>query len=93
MGGSNLKASCTKLNINVLVFNNRNYTVYKRYYYLFASEVLVLRVIRVDAHCSVAHNGFRTCGGHYCIAVLALNLVAQIVELALLLLINNFFIR
>ncbi len=64
VGRSNLQASCTKLNIHISVFDDRNHTTYKGYDDLTALEPLVLRVFRVDTHSGVTHDGFWTCGGH-----------------------------
>ena len=93
MGWSNFQTACTKLNVNVVIFYYRDNTVYKRNYHLLASQVLVLWVIRVNTHGGITHNGLRTCGCHYCVTILALNLVAQVVEFALLLFIYNLLIR
>ena len=52
--------------------------------------MLVLWIFGVDTHCRVAHDGLRTCCGYDCISVLADNFVAEIIELAVFFLVDNF---
>ena len=61
---SNLKTSCTELDIHIAVFDDRDDTSHKRHDDLVTTEPLVLRVLRVDAHSSVTHDSLRACGGN-----------------------------
>ena len=65
---SDFQTSCTEFDVNIIVFDDRNYAVYQRYNDLFAFQPMVLRVVRVDTHGGIAHDGFRTCGSYYGIA-------------------------
>ena len=60
---SNLQTARTELDVNVAVLDNGDDAAYERHDYLMTAEPLVLRVLRVDTHSSVAHDGLRTgCG-------------------------------
>ena len=61
---SNLQATGTELDVNIAVFDNRDNTVYERNDNLMSAQPLVLRVLRVDTHGSIAHDSLRTCGGN-----------------------------
>ena len=71
VGRRYLQAACSKFNVYVVVFDNRNDTVYQWYNYLFAFQPLVFRVIGIDTHGSVAHYCFRTCGGYHGVLLLS----------------------
>ena len=65
---SHLQTTRTELNVNVFVLNNRNNAANEWYNNLLASEPVVLRVVRVDAHGHIAHNRFGACSGNHSIA-------------------------
>ena len=65
MCGSNFQASCTKLNVYIIVFNDRNYTAYQRNNHFFAAQPTVLHVVGVDTHGGISHDGFGTGGCYY----------------------------
>ena len=90
---SYFEATSTKFNINIFVFNNRNFATYDRNDYAFAFEMSVFRVVRVDTHCSVAHNGFRTSSCYDGISVFANDFITEVVEFALLFFEDNLFVR
>ena len=94
MGGCYFQTSCTKFNVYVVVFDNRNDTVYQWYNYLFAFQPLVFRVIGIDTHGSISHNCFGTSGSNYRIASFSITFyfVTEIIQFAVFFLINNFFI-
>lgn len=92
MRRSHFKATCTKFNIHIVILYHRNLAVDERHYHSLASEMLVLGVVGVDAHGSVSHDGLRSCGSHYGISVLTHHLVAEIVQLAVFLLIYHLYV-
>ena len=65
---SHLKATGTKLNIDIAVLNNRDYAIYERHNHLLAAQPLVLGVLGVDAHTGIAHDGLGASGGNNRIA-------------------------
>ena len=70
VGRSNLQASRSELDIHISVLNHRDYTSHQRHNHLLALEPLVLGVLGVDTHGSIAHDSLRTCGGNHCIVSL-----------------------
>ena len=54
----------SKLNVYVSVFDDRNDASYERYNHFLSFQPTVFGVFGVDAHRGIAHDGFRTCGGH-----------------------------
>ena len=83
----------TELNVNIAVFYHRYLAVYKRYDYMFALEPCVLGVVRINAHGRITHDRFRTrCGYNRIFSRLFHHHVTEIVQLAVLFLINYFFI-
>ena len=80
MGGCDFEAACAEVDLYVVVFDDGDFTAYEGYDDAFAAEVLVFGVVGVDAHCGVAHDGFRACGGHDGIAFFADDFVAEVVE-------------
>ena len=89
VGRGNLEATGAEFYIHVVILNHGNLTAYKGHNHALATEMLVLRIGGIDAHGGVAHDCLRTSSSHDCITVLAYNLVAEIVELAVLLFIYN----
>ena len=89
-----LQTSCTELNIYIVVFNNWNHTVHQRHNHLLTLQPLILRVVRIDTHCSITHNCFRTSSCNNCITSFCVTfyLITQIKQLAVFFLINYFFI-
>ena len=93
VGRSHFEATCAEVDVNVVILDDRYFTVDQRHYHFFASEVLILGIIWVDAHSGVTHDGLRACGRYYGVAFLAHNLIAEIVELAVLLLVDYLDVR
>ena len=94
MARSHFKASCTELFIYIFIVNNGDGTPYPWYYYLFSLKPLITLVLRMNADSSISKNSFRSCRGYYNILIcLTLNKVANIIQLALRLVINNLLIR
>ncbi len=89
---SHLQATCTELNVHIVVLNHRNLTTDQRHNHALALEVRILRVVRIDTHRSVTHNGFRAGRSNNGITVFADNLVAEIVKFAVLFLIYNLLV-
>ena len=94
MSWRNLKTTCTKFNIHIVVFDNRNFTSNERNYYSFTLKPLIFRIIWVDTHRGISHNSFWTSSGYNCVFLFfANNLVAEIVKFSLLFFVNNLLIR
>ena len=68
VGGSDLQAARTKLDVDIIILDDRDDAVDQRHYDFLAAQPLVLGVGRVDAHGGVAHDGLWTRGGHHSIA-------------------------
>ena len=62
--GGHLQTACSELDVDVAVFDNTDHAANKGHDYLAALEPLVLRVLRVDAHRRITHDGLGTCGSH-----------------------------
>lgn len=95
MRRSHLQATRTKLDVHILILNHRNHPVHQRHNHLLALQPFILRVIRIDTHRRIPHDGFRTSSSHHRIAALSIpfHLIAEIIQLAMLLLINHLLIR
>ena len=85
---SYLQATCTKLDINIAVFDHRNHTIHQWHNHLLALQPLCLRVFRVHTHRRITHDGLRTCGSHYCIVAFGI----LVNHIALATLINSILI-
>ena len=59
-----LQATRTELDIHVAVLDNGNHAVHQRNNHLLALQPLVLRVLGVDTHSGITHDGLRTRGGY-----------------------------
>ena len=64
---SNLQTACSELYVHIAVLDHRDHAVHQRHDNLMAAQPLVLRVLGVDAHGGVAHDGLRTCCGYHSI--------------------------
>ena len=82
----------TKLYIHVIILDHRNLTAYQRNDHFLSSQMLVLRVVRVDTHRRISHNRLRTGSGDNGVSLLAYDLIAKIVQLTMLFLIDNLLI-
>ena len=99
----------TKLNINISIFYNWNFTTNEWHDDMLPLEPCILYIGRVNTHCSVTHNSFRTGGCNDSIVsfvvfvhhisffhLLAIGFyyaVFQIVKFGMFILIDYFFIR
>ena len=94
VGGCHLQTTGTEFNVHVVIFDNGDNTVYQRYNHLLALQPFVLWVVGVDTHGRIAHDGFGTGSGHDGVASFGITfyLVTQVVELAVLFLVDNLFI-
>ena len=79
MRRSYLQTTCTEFDIYIIVFDNRNHAVYQRNDHLLTPQMLVLRVVRIDTHGSIAHDRFRTGGCNNSVTVFAFNLITKII--------------
>ena len=90
--GGDLEAACAELNVDIIVLDDGDLPPHERDNDAPSAEVLVLRVVRIDAHGRVAHNRFGSGGSHNGVSVFADDAIAQVVEFALLLLINHLLV-
>ena len=65
MGRSHLQATRTEFDIHVAVLDDGNHAAHQRHDHLAALQPLVLRVLGVDTHGGITHDGLRSCGSHY----------------------------
>src|SRR5574344_2282448 len=87
------KAACTEFDVNIFIFNYRNLATNQRNYYMLSTQMLVLRVVRVDTHCRIAHYCFRTCSSYNGVCAWVFNdSITQIEEFAVFFLVYNLFI-
>ena len=63
VGRCHLQTACAKLNVHIAVLNDRDDAVHQRNDDLASLEPLILRVLRVDTHGGIAHDGLGTGGG------------------------------
>ena len=89
---SHFQATRTELNIDIVILNHRDFTANERHNHTFALQMGVFRVVGIDTHRRVAHNRFRTCCGNNCIAVLTHDFITQVVELAMLFLVDHLLV-
>ncbi len=90
MGRGDFQAACAELHVDIIVLDHGYLTANQRHDHTLALEMGVFGIVGIDTHGCVAHNGFRTGGGYNGIPVLADYIIAQIVELAVLLFIDHF---
>ena len=95
MSRSHFQATCTKLDIYIIIFNHRYCAVYQRNDYFLSFQPCILRVVRVDTHCRVTHDCFGTGGCHYCISAFCItfHFVTEIIQFSVLFLVDYFFVR
>ena len=109
MSRRNFQTACSELNIHVAVFDNRDDTIHQWHDDLLATQPLVLWVFGVDTHSGITHNRLRTCSSDNSIIALRIlvddilcalcylcalcHIVLQIIQLALLVLVDNLFAR
>ena len=94
VGRSNFQTSRTKLHVNIVVFDDRNFPAYQRHDDMLAMQPFVLFVVRIDAHRRVAHDSFWSCCRNYGIALWLFNdMIAQIIQLGMFFLVYNFLVR
>ena len=87
-----LEAACAELNVDVVVLDDGDLAPHERDNDAPSAEVLVLRVVRIDAHGRVAHDRFGAGRSHDGVSVFTDDTVAQVVKFALLLLINHLLV-
>ena len=93
VGRCDLQTTCTKFNIDIAIFNDRNHSVDQRHNDFLAAQPLVFRVGRVDAHGGVAHDGLRTGGGDDGVLARAfLDHVSEIEELGVLVMVDDLLV-
>ena len=90
VGRSDLHTSGSFIQLCVLVPHNRNPSAHQRQDAIFSDQMLVPPVLRVHRNGGIAQKRFGSCGGHLQIAASAHQRVADVPEMALLLLIVHF---
>ena len=93
MGRGNLEAAGTEIHLHVFVHDDGNGTPYQRHNHFLPFQPCVALVVGIDAYGRVAEDGLGTCGGHHDIFVLlTFHLIAEMVKVALLLLVDNLLV-
>ena len=93
MARRNLNAAGTELHLNVLVCEDRDLTVHQRQNRLLADQMGIALIVRVDGYTGIAHIGLRTGGCDNQGFIRARNRIADVPQLAVLLLVLNLGIR
>ena len=95
VSGSHLKATSTKLDIYIFIFNNRDATTNDGHNDVLAFEPFILGVIRIDTHGRIAHDGFGASSCNYCITTFSITfyLIAEVIKFRIFFLIHNFLVR
>ena len=58
VGGRDFQTAGTEFDIDIAVFNDRNHTIHEGDAHLLSLQPTILRILGVNAHGRVAHNGF-----------------------------------
>ena len=93
VGRGYFQTAGTELDVDVVVHDDGYDAVDQRHDYLLPFEEGVAGIVGVDAHGRIAQDGFGTGRGHDDVFVLPFDVVAQVVELAVLLLVDYLFVR
>ena len=90
-----LQAAGTEFDVHILIFDYRYHSVDQGHDYFFPFQMGILRIVRVDAHRRIAHDGFGSRGSHHSIGTcwIAFNLITEIVKLSMYLLVDHLLIR
>ncbi len=92
MGRRDLEATGTEVHLHVIVHDDGHGTANQRHDYALAFQPAVTLVVGVDADGGITKNSLGTCCGDDDVFILALHVVAQMEQMALLLLINHLFV-
>ena len=92
VGRGDLEAPCTELYIYILVLDHGDSTSYEGDDEALASEEVIALILGVDTHSGIPHDGLGAGRSYDDVAILSLDVVAQVIELALLLLIDDFLV-
>ena len=85
-----LYASGSEFLVNVLICNNRNFSVCKRKLQHFAYNILVALIIRIYCNCSISEKCLRTCGSNFHkFALFSYNRIIDMPEKSVLILMLN----
>ena len=90
---SNLHRPCAVVHINVFICNHRNLTSSQRQLDIGTDQSFVTLVIRIDSHGSVTEQCFGTGGRHHDLTYFVECRIGNLIELALLGLVDDFDIR
>ena len=89
MGRSNLYNACTKVHFNIIICNDRYFSVNDRKNNCFADQIPVAFIIRIYCNSGIAKQCFRTCCCKFKILVCILDFVAKMPEMTCLVFIFN----
>ena len=89
----NFQSSCTKFNIYIFIFDDRNYPTYHRNNYFFASQMFITLIIRIYTNGYVSKNSFRASSCYSKIFLRIFNFIYKVKKLSVLFFIDYFFIR
>ena len=97
VGRGHLEAAGAEIHLHIAIFYNWYFLVDQRNKHLLPTQVTVTLIGRIDAYCSIRHNGLRTRGCNYKevvgrIALAVGDEIAQVVEVALGVLVNHLVI-
>ena len=89
VGRSHLQATRTEFDIHVAVLDDGNHTAHQRHDHLAALQPLVLRVLGVDTHGGITHDGLRTGGSHHSVVALLILMDDVAISLECLLVVES----
>ena len=108
VGRRHLQAASSKFHIHVIVFDDGNFAVHQRHNDVLAFQPRVFRIVGVDAHGRVAHDGLGARGGHngiialrilmddvalvHALAIAFHHTIFQIIEFRMLFLVDNLLV-
>ena len=93
VGRSNFHGACTEFHIHIFICDNRNFSAYKRKSNGFANVLSISFVLRVHGYRGITKESFGSCCGKLNIATAIGKGIAQMPEVACLILILNFSVR
>ena len=94
MSRCDLYASCSKFFINILISDNRDFSVCQRKFKHLANKIFVTLIFRIYGNSSITQQSFRTCScDFYETAFFSYDRVIDMPEKSVLILMLNFRIR
>ena len=95
VGRSYLQTTGTEFDIHIIIFNNRNHTVYQWHNHLLTFQPGIFRIVRIDTHSRITHNRFRTSGSHHGITSFRITFyfITQVIKFSMFFFIDYLFVR